>query len=113
MHSIRKIKDSIMSGVHSVIGIFNILIVILIFIFILVNSLSFFKEYPISKFFTGTDWISLSGKYGLLPLLVGLFWVTVVALGISVPIGITTTIYLSEFASKKTKKTLIIVYIIQ
>ncbi|WP_047384647.1 MULTISPECIES: phosphate ABC transporter permease subunit PstC [unclassified Cetobacterium] len=109
MHSIRKIKDSVMSGVHSVVGIFNILIVILIFIFILVNSLSFFKEYPISKFFTGTEWISLSGKYGLLPLLVGSFWVTVVALGISVPIGITTTIYLSEFASKKTKKTLKII----
>lgn len=104
MHNIRKVKDSFMNGVHSVVGIFNILIVILIFIFILVNSLSFFKDYPLSKFFFGTEWISLSGKYGLLPLLVGSFWVTLVALCISVPIGIITTIYLSEFANKKTKK---------
>ena len=104
MHNIRKVKDSFMNGVHSIVGIFNILIVILIFIFILVNSLSFFKDYPLSKFFFGTEWISLSGKYGLLPLLVGSFWVTLVALCISIPIGIITTIYISEFANKKTKK---------
>ncbi|MGL5904290.1 MAG: phosphate ABC transporter permease subunit PstC, partial [Cetobacterium sp.] len=109
MHSIRKIKDSFMNAFHSIIGIFNILIVILIFIFILFNSISFFREYPITKFLTGTEWISLSDKYGFLPLLVGSFWVTFVALAISVPIGITTTIYLSEFANKKTKKILKIV----
>ena len=57
MHNIRKVKDSFMNGVHSVVGIFNILIVILIFIFILVNSLSFFKDYPLSIFFFGTEWI--------------------------------------------------------
>ncbi|MGL5989366.1 phosphate ABC transporter permease subunit PstC [Cetobacterium sp.] len=109
MNSIRKIKDSFMRVLHSAVGIFNILIVILIFVFILVNSISFFKEYPFSKFLTGTDWISLSGKYGFLPLLVGSFWVTLVALGISIPVGIITTIYLSEFANKKTKKILKII----
>ncbi len=109
MHSIRKIKDSFMSKLHSVVGIFNILIVILIFIFILFNSLSFFKDYPLSKFFFGAEWISLSGKYGLLPLLVGSFWVTVVALAISIPVGIITTIYIAECANKKTKKILKII----
>ena len=93
-----------MNKFHSVVGIFNILIVILIFIFILTNSLSFFKDYPLSKFFFGTEWISLSDKYGLLPLLVGSFWVTLVALCISIPVGIITTIYIFEFANKKTKK---------
>ncbi|MBC2851325.1 phosphate ABC transporter permease subunit PstC [Cetobacterium sp. 8H] len=106
MFNLRKLKDSTMTGVNSLVGIFNILIVLLIFIFILINSLEFFREYPVSNFFFGTDWISLSGKYGLLPLLVGSFWVTIVALGISIPIGIVTTIYLSEFASSKTRKTL-------
>ncbi|WP_297598132.1 phosphate ABC transporter permease subunit PstC [uncultured Cetobacterium sp.] len=109
MLNLRKFKDSTMTGVNSFIGIFNILIVLLIFVFILINSLAFFKEYPISNFFFGTSWISLSGKYGLLPLLVGSFWVTAVALGISIPIGIITTIYLSEFASQKTRKTLKII----
>lgn len=104
MYNIRKVKDSFMNKFHSVVGIFNILIVILIFIFILTNSLSFFKDYPLSKFFFGTEWISLSDKYGLLPLLVGSFWVTLVALCISIPVGIITTIYIFEFANKKTKK---------
>lgn len=109
MFNARKFKDNLMNKVHSTIGIFNILIVVLIFIFILTNSLAFFRGYSLIDFFFGTSWISLSGKYGLLPLLVGSFWVTVVALGISVPVGIITTIYLSEFADKKTKKTLKII----
>ncbi|MGL5970767.1 MAG: phosphate ABC transporter permease subunit PstC, partial [Cetobacterium sp.] len=109
MHSIRKIKDSFMNSFHSVVGIFNILIVILIFIFILFNSISFFREYPVTIFLTGTEWISLSEKYGFLPLLIGSFWVTFIALAISVPIGIIVTIYLSEFANKKTKKILKII----
>lgn len=98
---LRKLNDTVMKGVHSIIGIFNILIVLMIFIFILINSLKFFEEYPISKFLFGTEWISLSGKYGVLPLLVGSFWVTLIALAISVPIGIITALYLSEYASKK------------
>lgn len=104
MQSIRRVKDVFMNKTLSCVGIFNIIIVILIFLFILTNSLSFFKDYPISKFFLGGEWISLSGKYGILPLLVGSFWVTIVALGISVPVGIITTIYISEYASKKRKK---------
>lgn len=105
----RKFKDLFMNRLHSTVGIFNILIVVLIFFFILTNSISFFKDTPLSSFFLGTEWISLSDKYGILPLLVGSFWVTVVALGISIPVGIVITIYLAEFASKKTKKTLKII----
>ncbi|MBC2855935.1 MAG: phosphate ABC transporter permease subunit PstC [Cetobacterium sp.] len=100
---LRKLKDTLMRIFHSVIGIFNIVIVLLIFIFIFLNSIKFFEEYPMSKFFFGTQWISLSDKYGILPLLVGSFWVTAVALVISVPIGVFSALYLSEYASKKTR----------
>lgn len=55
------------------------------------------------KFFFGKEWISLSGKYGLLPLLSGSLRVTFVALGISIPISIMSAVYISEYASKKTR----------
>ena len=109
MYHVRKIKDSLMNKFHSMVGIFNILIVILIFTFIFLNSLAFFKNYPLSKFFIGTEWISLSKKYGILPLLVGSFWVTLIALAISIPISIIMTIYITEFADKRSKKILKII----
>ncbi|SJZ47419.1 phosphate transport system permease protein [Cetobacterium ceti] len=109
MIALRKFKDSAMKNLHSVVGILNILIVFLIFLFIFTNSMDFFKEYPIHKFFFGSEWISLSDKYGLLPLLVGSFWVTFIALLISIPMGIITAIYISEYANKKNRNFLKII----
>lgn len=109
MIALRKFKDSAMKNLHSVVGILNILIVFLIFLFIFTNSMDFFREYPIHKFFFGSEWISLSGKYGLLPLLVGSFWVTFIALLISIPMGIITAIYISEYANKKNRNFLKII----
>lgn len=100
----RKLLDFFMSKLHSSIGILNIVIVISIFLFILRNSFSFFKMHSFIDFFTGDVWIPLSNLYGFLPLLVGSFWVTIVALGISIPMGVLTAIYINQFASKKTRK---------
>lgn len=103
MFSIRKTKDTGMKYLLFGIGISNIIIIFLIFLFIFLNGVKFFKEYPISNFLFGTKWISLSDYFGLLPLLVGSFWVTITALAISIPVGIFTAIYISEYASPKIK----------
>ncbi|MGL4688325.1 MAG: phosphate ABC transporter permease subunit PstC, partial [Fusobacteriaceae bacterium] len=66
--------------------------------------INFFKEYPIRKFIFGNEWISLSGKFGVLPLLVGTFWITFIALIIAVPFGIMTSLYINEYATKKVRK---------
>ena len=101
MFSIRKAKDIGMRYTLFGIGISNIVIIFLIFLFIFLNGIVFFKEYPVKEFLFGTKWISLSNYFGLLPLLVGSFWVTVIALLISVPVGIFTAIYISEYASPR------------
>ena len=75
----------------------------LIFLFIVVNGLKFFSSYSVTDFFFGKKWISLSELYGLLPLLVGSFWVTIVALVIAVPVGILTAIYIAEYATPKVR----------
>lgn len=109
MQSIRKIKDSGAKHLLFGIGISNIVIIFLIFLFILLNGVKFFNSYSISDFFFGKKWISLSEIYGLLPLLVGSFWVVVVALVIAVPVGILTAIYIAEYASPKLKNFLKII----
>ena len=42
----------------------------------------------------------------MLPLLAGSFWVTLVALLISIPVGISTAVYISEYASPKARSIL-------
>lgn len=84
-------------------GVLNILIIFLIFLFIFLNGIKFFEYYSIKDFLFGTSWISLSGKFGILPLLVGTFWVTIIAVLISVPLGVLTAVYISEYAPLKIK----------
>lgn len=109
MQGIRRIKDRGMKHLLFGIGVSNIVIIFLIFLFILLNGLKFFNSYSATDFFFGKKWISLSELYGLLPLLAGSFWVTVVALIIAIPVGILTSIYIAEYASPKVKMVLKIV----
>ncbi len=104
MNKTRKYLDKFSKYAHSFVGIFNVVIVMLIFAFIFLNSINFFREYSIKKFILGNEWISLSGKFGILPLLVGTFWVTFIALIIAVPFGILTALYINEYATKKIRK---------
>ena len=56
-------------------------------------------------FFTGTEWTGNipPHKYGILPLLVGTLMVAFIAALIAMPIGLTTAIYLSEYARPKVR----------
>lgn len=105
MFSIRRFKDSSMKHILFGVGVSNIIIIFLIFLFIFSNGMKFFGHYSAKDFFFGGKWISLSEFYGLLPLLVGSFWVTLVALVISIPVGIFTAIYIAEYASPKMRTT--------
>ncbi|MEX0348618.1 MAG: phosphate ABC transporter permease subunit PstC [Paracoccaceae bacterium] len=71
------------------------------------NTVEFFKLYPALDFFTGLEWApSFSGRggssaLGVVPLLWGTFYISLVALAVAVPIGLFAAIYLSEYASPK------------
>ncbi|GGH34292.1 phosphate ABC transporter membrane protein 1, PhoT family [Cribrihabitans marinus] len=70
------------------------------------NTIEFFRLYPAWDFFTGLNWApSFSGRggssdLGVIPLLWGTFYISIVALAVAVPIGLFSAIYLSEYASK-------------
>jgi phosphate transport system permease protein len=57
-------------------------------------------------FFTGTEWTGNipPHKYGILPLLVGTLMVALIAFLVAMPIGLTTAIYLSEYAKPWVRK---------
>tara|TARA_B110000858_G_scaffold198281_1_gene263703 strand:+ start:7459 stop:8379 length:921 start_codon:yes stop_codon:yes gene_type:complete len=71
-------------------------------VFILAReSLGFFQEVSPIEFFLGTSWVPMfePSSFGVLPLLWGTLVVTFGAALISIPIGLASAIYLSEYAS--------------
>ena len=77
-------------------------------VYILVTEASgFFKEVSIIEFLTSRQWSPLfeDAHYGILPLVSGTLTTSFVALMIAIPIGTIAAIYLSEFASHKTRET--------
>ncbi len=76
-------------------------------VYILVTEASgFFKEVSIIEFLTSRQWSPLfeDTHYGILPLISGTLTTSFVALSIAIPIGTVAAIYLSEFASHKTRE---------
>lgn len=71
------------------------------------NTIEFFRLYPASDFFFGLNWApSFSGRggssdLGVLPLLWGTFYISIVALAVAIPIGLFAAIYLSEYATPR------------
>ena len=70
-------------------------------------TIEFFRSVSIVEFLTGTSWTpTFSTKaYGIWPLLIATLIVTSIAILIAVPIGLGTALYLSEYASWRTRKT--------
>ena len=70
-----------------------------------VEALLFFAEVSPVDFFTGTRW-SASIKpfaFGVVPLIVSTLMIAAIALAIAVPIGILAAVWMSEFASMRSR----------
>jgi len=78
-------------------GVSTIAIVGLIFLFLVREGLPTFLDIPLRQLFS-SRWYPTEGLYGLWPLLVGSLIVTVGAIIIAVPLGLTTAIYMGEIA---------------
>ncbi len=76
-------------------------------VYILVTEASgFFEEVSIIEFLTSRQWTPLfeDAHFGILPLISGTLTTSFIALSVAVPIGTVAAIYLSEFASHKTRE---------
>lgn len=73
---------------------------------LLYESLGFFKTVSVWEFFTAKEWTPLfeDAHYGIMPLVAGTLTTSAIALLVAVPIGTVAAIYLSEFASYKTRE---------
>jgi len=106
---IRKIKDKVIKKILLAFGLTAVIFIILILVFLLIEGLPFFFEGDGVDFFTGDVWDPSSPnapKYGILPMVLGTFLVTLGAVVIAVPVGVGCAIYLSEIAHPRIRETL-------
>jgi len=69
------------------------------------ETVKFFTHVSIIEFFTGTDWTPLfsTKRYGIWPLVTATMLTSSIALLVAVPVGLTSAVYLSEFASPRVR----------
>lgn len=79
-------------------GALAILVVVLIFLFLLRDTLPILKTVSPWELLSGRVWDPLGETYGFLPLILGSLWVTISAIAIAVPLGLACAIYISELA---------------
>ncbi len=83
----------------------SVLTTILIVVALLTESIPFFKEVGTAFFSDGT-WSPLFAdpQFGIRQLLIGTLMITGIGILVAVPIGIGAAVYLSEYASRRTRK---------
>lgn len=96
-------KEKVMKYVFMAFSAVSILGVIAIFYFIVRGGLPFILRKGLTNFIFGTEWapVAQPASFGIWPMIVGSFAVTIMAMIIGVPIGLFTAIYIARFAPKK------------
>lgn len=98
--------EGVMLGLLMGASTIAILTTIGIVLSMLSETLRFASMYPIFDFFFGLTWspnFHGNSELGLLPLLWGTLYISLVSMIVAVPIGIFTAIYLAEYASSRVR----------
>jgi phosphate transport system permease protein len=101
----RRVGEDVVKGVLFVCALISVATTVGIVIALFVPAFEFFQEIPIRDFLTGTTWAPLfePAHFGVLPLLGGTLLVTAIASAVAMPLGLGAAIYLSEYASPRTR----------
>ncbi len=107
-HGAERILVLVLSGA----AIIAILATIGIALSLIGETVKFFSQVPVIKFLFGMHWNPLSGVFhgklnpdsiGAVPLFVGTFMITVIAMLVAVPVGLMIAIFLSDYATHRTR----------
>lgn len=100
-----KIKEALIARLFLASSLLSVFVTLGIILILSYETFYFFKEVSIIDFFTDTEWTPLfvNKHFGILPLVSGTFLTTFIAILIAIPIGLTSAVYLSEYATPKTR----------
>ncbi|PLS21803.1 phosphate ABC transporter permease subunit PstC [Amylibacter cionae] len=80
---------------------------------LLFEAFRFFERIPLTDFLFGTQWspqtalradqVAAEGAFGAVPLITGTLLISFIAMCVATPLGLLSAIYLSEYASKRSR----------
>ncbi|MDV4144251.1 MULTISPECIES: phosphate ABC transporter permease subunit PstC [Shimia] len=110
----RNVVESAIKSLLVMASTIAILTTVGIVLSLIFNTVEFFRLYPVTSFFFEPTWLPSFGggtdsdgnplsKLGILPLLWGTLYISLIALAVAVPIGLFAAIFLSEYAGAHTR----------
>ncbi|GAB6100584.1 phosphate ABC transporter permease subunit PstC [Halanaerocella petrolearia] len=100
------LREKLVKAILVFCALISILTTVSIVFSLFTETFVFFQEVSIVKFFTGTRWTPAiqPRSFGVLPLITGTFMIAILSSIVSLPIGLGSAIYLSEYASERANK---------
>ena len=106
----RSLGEAAIKGLLILAALISVLTTTGIVVALVRDTLPFFEEVGVGEFLFGTKWTPLAGgdqqSFGVLPLVYDTLYLTGVGLLVAVPFGLGSAIYLSEYASARTRRLL-------
>ncbi len=101
----RPVFEAIVLGILVACSIVAILTTVGIFASVVFESVVFFREINIISFLFGTHWAPTSTPptFGFIPLLLGTFLITFIAIAVATPLGLFSAIYMAEYATSNVR----------
>ncbi len=101
-----RFQERIIFNVLSLFGMLSILTTAGIIGVLIFEAWAFFMEVPLLSFLFDTEWTPLFEEqhFGILPLLLGTLLTTVIAMAVSLPFGILSAVFLSEYAPDRARR---------
>lgn len=101
-------KDNFYKWSFAVLAFASLVFLVGIMIILFKESLPLFKKVRIFDFIFGKYWYPTyePPDFGILPIILGSIWVTIGALGVCVPLGVGSALYLNELAGHRQKAVL-------
>ena len=101
----RRYGEDVVKVILGLCSLISVLTTVGIVVALFVPAYEFFREISIVDFLRGKDWSPLfePAHFGVLPLIAGTLLVTAIASAVAMPFGLGAAIYLSEYASSRTR----------
>jgi len=103
-----KLKETVIEKGLLGSALITIAVTIGIILVLSIEAINFFSEVSVVDFLTDTQWTPLftDKHFGILPLLSGTLLTSFIAVAFALPIGLSISIYISEYAPKSFRKTI-------
>jgi phosphate transport system permease protein len=103
----RRWGEALIKGLLVLAAIISVLTTTGIVISLLEETINFLQEVPIGDYLFGTEWTPLFNppSYGVLPLVLATFIISLIGMAVAIPLGLGAAIYLSEYARPAVRKT--------